>query len=132
MIKFKIVVLGRGDADKLERCLKSLESQTYQNYDVCIIDDATYPKIMREQGVQSGNREDYQTIAMKYCDKNSNWILKINDERKYGAFNHLQAIHLLNCKDEDVIVDLDADDYLFSRHSLEIVKDYYTNFYDMI
>jgi len=125
LVKFKVIVLGRGDEIKLERCLKSLENQTYSNYDVCIIDDATYPKKMREQGVQAGNREAYQSVAMKYCNKYSNWILKVNDERKYGALNHLQAISLLNCRDEDVIVDLDADDYLFSNYSLEIVNDYY-------
>ena len=126
MTKFKIIILGRGDSDKLERCLKSLKNQTYTNYDVCIIDDATWPKSMRDEGINAGIRYNYQEVAKKYCDKYSNWILKINDKRRYGALNHLQAVHLLNCKDEDVIVDLDADDYLFSEYSLEIVNDYYT------
>ena len=104
MVNFKIIILGRNDADKLERCLKSLETQTYTNYDVCIIDDATYPNIMKKQGIQAGNREDYQKIAMKYCNKYDRWVLKVNPERKWGALNHLQAVNILDCKDEDVIV----------------------------
>ena len=74
MTKFKIIILGRGDSDKLERCLKSLKNQTYTNYDVCIIDDATWPKSMRDEGINAGIRYNYQEVAKKYCDKYSNWI----------------------------------------------------------
>lgn len=130
MVKFKIIVLGRLDDKKLKRCLESIETQTYRNFEVCIVDDASYPKAVEDAGIQPRNRLSYYKEASLFKQRNDKRFFKVsilkNDERLYGALNHLKAISLLKCEDEDVIIDLDADDYFFSERTLAVLSQYYS------
>lgn len=88
MGKIRVVVCGY-DCDKyLSRCIKSLDMQTYRDFDYIVNID------------------------------------KEND-RKYLVFRTVEAINSI-CKDpDDIIVCLDADDFLCDEMALQIIADVY-------
>jgi len=105
---FKIVVVG-GPAEKyVERCMESILSQKEEFQAQVVLDpvgDNTYE------------------LAKKYeCDK-----LKVtfSSNRVYALPNIIRSINLLDCSDEDVIVTVDADDWLYSSATLSKVKQRY-------
>lgn len=105
----KIVVIG-GYAEKyVSRCLESLCSQTETDWEAQVvldpIGDKTYENSLR-----------FSSDKIK---------IKLNDTRQYGLHNIVDGIKLLNPKDDDIIVTIDADDWLYTKESLGIVKDKY-------
>lgn len=109
MINFKIVVVGGPADDYVEKCLKSIIVQDNTNWRAQVIldpaDDLTYRKASRYASDILG--------------------VKINKKRLYAIPNIIKAIELLKPKDNDVIVFVDADDWLYSENVLSIVESYY-------
>jgi len=105
---FKIVVVG-GPAEKyVERCMESILSQKEEFQAQVVLDpigDNTYE------------------LAKKYeCDKLK---VTLSSNRVYALPNIIRSINLLDCSEEDVIVTVDADDWLYSSESLTKVKQRY-------
>ena len=111
---FKIVVCGRNASSYIKRCLESILNQTYTDYQVICVDDA------------SEDVEEFTEIIKPYVEKYPEKIKIIyNTERLYPLQNHVKAITTF-CKDtQDVIVTVDADDTLFSRNSLRKLNEVY-------
>jgi len=115
-LRFKIVVPSYNSQRWIRKTLDSVASQTYTNYDVCIVDDCS--------------TEANQTkIIKEYCDKynsdRNTWKYMFNKKRKGALFNIVNAIKHSNCDDEDVIITLDGDDWLYDEHVLEKVSKAY-------
>ncbi len=108
---FKIVVPSYNTARWIERTLLSIQNQTYKEYDVCVIDDASTDPEQRE-------------ITEAYCKKNG-WKAIFNETRKGSLHNIVQGIRILECEDEDIILVVDGDDWLFTDWALQIVLDTY-------
>jgi len=114
-MSFCIVVVGGPAEPYLDRCLQSINNQTCQDWRCCVVldpcGDGTFEK------------------ASSYASDQIQVIL--NSERKYALPNILSSIEHLNPSDNDIIVTVDADDWLYSYDnsnkwtSLEIVKGYY-------
>ena len=64
--KFCIIVTTYNPGiEYIDKCLKSIEKQTYKNYEVCIIDDASHKNVT-----------ELHKLIYKYCNRN-NWIFYI-------------------------------------------------------
>lgn len=93
----------------ISRCLESIESQTYKNYKVYVIDDAS--------------SKEHNDICKKYCKKNS-WNVVINKVRKGALYNIINTLEIGEIEDEDIIVLVDGDDWI-NQNCLEILNLYY-------
>lgn len=109
---FKIIVPSFNSIDYLPKTLHSIEMQTFSDYEVCVIDDASTLKKQRE-------------IIKEYCEKN-HWKSIFHD-KNYGAlYGIVNAIRNFACKDDDIIVIVDGDDWLAHDRVLEVLHREYT------
>lgn len=99
-----------GPADPyIQNCLSSLIQQDHKDWEAQVVLDPM--------------GDDTYNQAMQFKDPRIK--VKLNDTRKYATANLLEAARLLQPADDDVLVTIDADDWLASRNSLSIVKRYY-------
>lgn len=112
MNKFKIIVPSFNSVDYLPKTLHSIETQTYKNYDACIIDDASTLQQQRE-------------IIDEFCSRNG-WK-KIFHEKNSGALKGLvDALGDFGCHDDDVIVVIDGDDWFAHENVLARLHQIYS------
>lgn len=98
MNRFKVIVPSFNSVDFIGKTLHSIEIQNYKNYDVCVIDDCSTIQSQRD-------------IITEYCKRN-NWQSLFN-KKNYGAlYGLVNAIPLLHCQDDDVVIVIDGDDWL--------------------
>jgi len=96
-VRFKVVVPFYNGMKYLEKCLTSLENQTYKNFDVVIIDDAS-----DEFGIKH--------MALEFSRKN-NWKIIFNNKNQGILYNRILGSKSFNkINGEDVFVALDGDD----------------------
>jgi glycosyltransferase involved in cell wall biosynthesis len=112
--KCYILVRGRNAERYVERCLRSIREQTYLNYTILFVDDASsYPRSLK------------QTIESLV---NDNGIVQWNQERLFSVQNGYQMIHDYCDEADGIVFNLDCDDWLASSSSLaSLVKSYKTN-----
>lgn len=113
MRKFKVVVPSFNSVDYLPKTLRSIEMQTYKNYDVCVIDDGSTLKQQRE-------------IITDYCMRN-NWKTIFHDKNLGALQGLIEAIDLHQCEDDDVVVVIDGDDWLAHENVFQRLHDIYQN-----
>jgi glycosyltransferase involved in cell wall biosynthesis len=117
MGKFQVVVPSFNSIDFLPKTLASIESQTYPNYAVCVIDDAS---TLKQQG----------EIIADYCGRNG-WQSIIHKKNTGALQGLVEALKLLEPADDDVVVVIDGDDWLahprvFERlHQIYMAEDLY-------
>lgn len=109
---FKIVVPSFNCIDFLKKNLASIEAQTYKSYDVCVIDDCSTVKGQRE-------------LILDYCQRN-NWKYIFHQKNLGALAGIVEGIHSFNCQDDDVIVMVDGDDWLYNDKVLEKLAKIYT------
>lgn len=110
---FYILICSRNCFDYLTRCLDSVHKQTYKNYQILFIDDASsYTKIQRKQirNTLKGH------------------IVHFNRKRAYAAKNIYVMLHKRNLKKDAVILNLDGDDWLADPHVLEYLDQIYNTY----
>lgn len=113
MTHFKIVVPSFNSVDYLPKTLASIEMQTYKDYTVGVIDDgSTIPK----------QRE----IILEFCNRNG-WSHFFHDQNYGALYGMVHAIPKMGCKDEDVIVILDGDDWLAHEKVLNKLDEVYSS-----
>ena len=96
----------------LEECLSSILNQTYDNYEVIIIDD--------------GSIDNSYKICQRYCKKDNRFIyIKQKNSGVSAARNKA-----ISCVNGDIIIFLDSDDYL-NYSALEIIVNEF-NDYDLL
>lgn len=112
MKSFKVVVPSFNSVDFIGKTLQSIESQTYRNFDVCVIDDCSTLEQQRE-------------IIKEYCQRNG-WKSIFHD-KNYGALYGLAgAIKKFQCEDDDVVIVIDGDDWLAHDKAFEKLHEVYT------
>lgn len=108
-LTFKIMIVG-GPAEKyIDRCLQSLIQQDYPNWKAQVILDPVGDK----------------TYERACSIKDPRIAVKLNETRQYAVANLLEASKLLAPSDDEVLMMLDADDWLYGPKSLSIVQGYY-------
>ena len=111
MLKLKIMInCGQCEA-YIEQCLDSVRQQTYAEWKAYVTVDAcqdrTYEKALQARGSDRRIR------------------ITRNTQRMFSLWNLIQAIRRSNAAPEDVIVNLDGDDWLARTDALEIIADTY-------
>ena len=105
---FKIIITG-GPAEKyIATCLDSIKSQTHKGWQAYVVLDPM---------------DNSAEIAKKYESEKISVVS--NPVRYYAIQNIVTGIHMLNPGDDDIIVTIDADDWLCTNRALEIVNKYY-------
>ena len=112
---FVIFSAGRNHSKWVKKHLDSIFNQKYDNYEIIYIDDASTDgsgelaaEYIKEKGMEHKVR------------------LIINEERKYKMANQYHAIHEF-CKDSDIVVEVDADDWLANNNVLSSLNKIYSN-----
>ena len=109
-----VVIPSYNNAQWYERNLDSVFKQVYENYRVIYIDDCsidgTYD-LVRQYVVRHG----YQNRITLIC----------NEQRKGALANHYKAVHM--CKDDEIIVNLDGDDWLKHNYVFAYINAIYKN-----
>jgi glycosyltransferase involved in cell wall biosynthesis len=111
VVKFKIIIPSYNCEKWIGKCLASVEKQTFRNFDVCVIDDAS----------PCANQRD---VIKRYCERNG-WKHVFNEINKGALSNIVAGIRLADPKDDDVIINLDGDDWLYGRDVLEKLRRIY-------
>lgn len=110
--KFKIVVPSFNSVKYLPKTLASIEMQENTNYDVCIIDDcSTIP--------------EQRKIVSQFCERNQ-WKPIFHEKNEGALAGIVEAIRGFDCQDDDVIVMLDGDDWLYNEQVLTKLDKIYT------
>ena len=108
---FKIIVAGYNCFDMAQDCFDSIKNQTYINYQVCVVDDAsTDPR--------------QPSLVKEYCEANG-WLYLLRPFNVGALRSQYEGICLMDPQDGDVIVWVDMDDKLSSELSLEKLDSYY-------
>lgn len=111
--KFKIITPSYNNEDWVEYNLASVLNQTYTNYEVLYIDDAstdqTYEKVKSLVG----------------GDSRFNIVKRL--ENKGATYNYFYELESYLTNDQDIIVHLDGDDWLFDTEVLEKLNNFYND-----
>lgn len=113
MFRFKIVVPAYNCPEWIGRCLDSIAEQTFRAFDVCVIDDAS-------------PHPDQRAIIEEHCQRNG-WQSYFNEINQGALANIVKGIQSLHPRDEDVIITIDGDDWLYDRHVLQKLHDIYAS-----
>jgi glycosyltransferase involved in cell wall biosynthesis len=109
-----VVVPSYNNERYASKNIASICSQNYTNFEVIYVDDAstdhTY-QVVLEQIAQFGMEEKFKVIR--------------NSKNKGAMYNHYTMAHM--CKDEDIVVVLDGDDWFANEDVLSKVNRYYAN-----
>ena len=110
-IKFHFIVPGYNVSDWIHKCVTSIKRQDYTNYSVTYIDDVSTDNTV----------EIYKALTK---DNKKFKIIK-NNKKNYALKNISIAIDSLKIDEEDVIIILDADDWLSSSDVLSYLNTTY-------
>ena len=108
---FKILVSFRNAGEYLRKSLDSVFSQTHKNFKVLLVNDAS--------------TDNSHELCEKYYKMYPEKIRYTkNESRKWAVFNHQREI-LNNCEPEDIVVQLDGDDWFIDQYVLEYINEFY-------
>jgi len=114
MLKLKIITNCGPCEPYIAQCLDSVRQQTYPNWKAYVtVDgckDRTYEKALEARGV------DRRIHIVR------------NSRRMFSLWNLIHAIKRSKAAPEDVIVNLDGDDWLARRDALEIIAETYSRY----
>jgi glycosyltransferase involved in cell wall biosynthesis len=112
MINFKVIIPIYNSEMWVDKCLSSLKSQTYKNFQCIVIDDAS--------------TDGTHNRILEYYDNDRRFFV-IKRDVNFGALANISFGVDVICNDEnDVIVLLDGDDWLSDDGVLEYLSDVYS------
>lgn len=127
-VRFKIISCGYKAGPWLERCADSIASQTYRDFDVIFVDDAS-PGEEESRILNRIVTEQNKTFDMRLEDGGDSWkrgwFVTERTENVGPLRNQHESIHYICEDDDDVIVIVDSDDFLPHPNVLERLATYY-------
>lgn len=115
---FKIVIPFYNCEKYIAKCIQSILSQTYKNYQVVIIDDCSNDKSSEVCINQLKSCVSEDKLKFKYFKRSQN----------VGALENIVHGIQTICNDpQDVILTIDGDDYLYGNDVLETLNFEYRN-----
>tara|TARA_E500000305_G_C4024167_1_gene240741 strand:+ start:1252 stop:2001 length:750 start_codon:yes stop_codon:yes gene_type:complete len=112
-LHFKIIVPMYNVEEWVETTIKSVKEQTYKDYQCILVDDIS--------------TDDTVKVVRKLIKGDKRFKLIVNKEKKYACQNIYEATLKAKPSDEDVIVNLDGDDWLANRNVLRKVSEVYSD-----
>ena len=112
-IKYKIITPFYNAEKWIGKCIDSVKSQDYENFDCILIDDMSTDESCK--------------IINKKIMGDSRFTLIKNKEKKYALENIYESIKSQDCNDEDVIILLDGDDWFASENTLSYLSKVYND-----
>ena len=109
--QFKIVVPFYNCKQWIHKCIGSLQAQRYKNFECIMVDDMS--------------TDGSPQVVEKLIKKDSRFRLKSNKEKKYALQNIVEGIEDFNCKDDDILILLDGDDWMSSSTVLGYLNENY-------
>lgn len=110
---FKIVVPCYNAEKYIEKCITSIKSQTYKNFECIVLDDAS---------------TDNTTSVVNELISGDNRFSIITNDINVGVVHNTNAgIEKICTKPSDIVVIVDGDDWLSNQYSLELVSTKYKN-----
>ena len=109
---FNIIVPFFNAEKYINKCLNSILKQSYQNYQVLVVDDCS--------------SDNSYEIATTICKDHKNFKI-FKNSRRIGALNNISNLLNKNIKEPSKTIDLiiDGDDYLYSSDVLNFLKEKY-------
>lgn len=113
--KHMVVIIPSYNNERwVEENLSSVYRQNYTNYRVIYIDDCSSDKTFeRAEQIVKKNHQEWRTALIK------------NDKRRGALANLYTAIH--SCKDNEIVLTLDGDDWFANNYVLNIIGNIYDN-----
>ena len=109
---FKIITPSYNNEKWIRACINSAKRQKYTNYQCIIIDDCS--------------EDNGSEIIKKEIAGDSRFVFIQNTEKKLALRNIYEAIEFSKPDEEDIIITLDGDDFLFGGDVLEKVNKVYS------
>ena len=107
---FKIAITIYNGEKWIAKCVKSLLEQSYDNWEAIVVDDCS---------------TDGTFGCMQSFAHDPRISILSNKERKYKAYNQVNAYKKLYQDDEDILCTIDGDDFLTRKDALQLVHDFY-------
>lgn len=105
--KIGIIIPNFNYEHTIEKCLNSIVSQTYTNYEVIFVDDVSTDNSLK--------------IAYSYIDKIEHMkIIALRQKRYNGGARNEAYLHL--SEDVDYVYYVDSDDWLYDNYALEKIN----------
>ncbi len=112
---FVIIIPSYNNGDWVAKNLRSALDQRYDHFRILFIDDASTDSTL----IQA------QTLISSYPSLEGRVEIQHNETRRGAAENIFRAIH--SCKQEEIVILLDGDDFLAHDHVLERLNTIYAN-----
>lgn len=109
--RFIIITPSFNNEDWVEYNIASILNQTHTNFKVLYIDDC------------SGDNT-YEKVK-SIVDQDVRFTVIRNDSNKGAAYNYIEYIDLISDDENDILVHLDGDDWLFDEHVLYKLNELY-------
>lgn len=109
--KFKIITPSYNNADWIEYNLASILNQTYSNYEVLYIDDASTDSTYEKVTSVVGNLP--------------NWTVVRNQINKGAVVNYFIESNAYLDNNDDIVIHLDGDDWFIDETVLEKLNNFY-------
>ena len=106
-MKFSIITCNRNNEKWLYNHIKSIQNQTFTDYEHIIVDDAS--------------SDESINIIKNHVDKTKTKVF-IRNEQVFALKNHILGLKQAS---GDIIVHLDGDDWFYDSNTLEIVAEVY-------
>ena len=108
---FKFIIPFYNASKWITKCIDSVKKQNYENFECFLIDDMS--------------TDNSYTLVENMAKDDPRFTLIKNKEKKYALENIANAIQEASCKDDDVIILLDGDDWLSSLNVLTKLNEVY-------
>ena len=111
-IKYNIIVPFYNAENWIEKCIKSVKRQRYDNFECILVDDVSSDLSLEK--------------AILAIDNDPRFHIAINEEKQYALKNISMAIETIKePRDKDIIILLDGDDWLASSLALSRLNEEY-------
>ncbi|CEL99538.1 unnamed protein product [Vitrella brassicaformis CCMP3155] len=115
-VRFRVVIAHYNQPELLHLCLRTLMHQTHTNWTACIVDDASDPDVVHQvKQLRSIFRSDSR-FYWRYQSTNRGLL--------YSTFTGMECLRPHN---DDIVVWLDGDDFLWGDDVLRRVAAYYAS-----
>lgn len=115
--KIGIIIPNYNYEHTIEKCLNSIFSQTYQNYEIIFVDDMS-----TDQSVQIASKTYSDFLYKQTMNKDFGElkIIQLKQKRLNGGARNEAYLHLSD--DVDYVYYIDSDDWLYDEYALEKIN----------